>query len=292
MWLFYKIFTNTQIYNNTQMILYAREKNKMQEKKHDMLAFLNNDTENGRLELAEHFLIQPSVPFPSPDYSHNTLIYVFKGAISVRVRETTVRLTEGYALIASAGQSVEILDVPADASSACVRFDAQALPFGELRHDEIALRMPEAGFLLQRLLNAAERKNREAAEALLAVILYAVSENKRKIPGAVCQADKVRTYIDEHITEALTAESVSAALHYHPDYLNRVIRNNGGHTLKEYICTERLGYAEQLLAKTGMTNEEIAKTMHFTTTSHFLKFFKYHAGMTPTQYRISLLSQK
>ena len=82
----------------------------------------------------------------------------------------------------------------------------------------------------------------------------------------------------------LTASEVAARFGYNKDYLNRVFLKHGGLGLKEYINGMRTDHIRSLLLS-DLTLKQIAQQTGFEDYKDFLKFFRYHEGITPTQFR-------
>lgn len=88
-----------------------------------------------------------------------------------------------------------------------------------------------------------------------------------------------------HRHTPLTAEQIASHFGYHPDYLTRYFRSVCGMGLKEYMIGLRMEYLRSLLLSTDLPLKEIASRGGFEDERAFLKFFRYHAGMTPTEFR-------
>lgn len=70
-----------------------------------------------------------------------------------------------------------------------------------------------------------------------------------------------------------------------PNYLNKIVRQTLGTTAKAYIQRRLFEEAERQLSYTSLAVAEIAERLHFDSPSHFVRFFRKHAGRTPLQYR-------
>lgn len=73
-----------------------------------------------------------------------------------------------------------------------------------------------------------------------------------------------------------------------PNYLNKIIRQSLGTTAKSYIHQKLFAEAKRLLSYTILSVNEIAEWLHFDSASHFVRFFRKHADMSPLQYRQSI----
>ncbi len=75
-----------------------------------------------------------------------------------------------------------------------------------------------------------------------------------------------------------------------PNYLNRLVRANTGHSAMEWIEISRLNLAKSLLKQNRLQVSEIAAAVGIDDQSYFTRFFKKNEGFTPTRYREMLIS--
>lgn len=92
-------------------------------------------------------------------------------------------------------------------------------------------------------------------------------------------------FLQLHIYEGHTANFYAEKLCITPQYLNRVLKNQSGHTTYEWITRTLLGEIIKQLKDTITPVQLLADMFNFPDQSSFTKFFKRHTGMTPTQYR-------
>jgi AraC family transcriptional regulator len=92
-------------------------------------------------------------------------------------------------------------------------------------------------------------------------------------------------YIDSHIDEELTLESISSAIAMSPFRFARGFRKAAGHSPRQYIIQRRIERAKDLLRASRRGLAEIASLVGFSTQSHFTAMFRRHCGMTPKRYR-------
>lgn len=100
------------------------------------------------------------------------------------------------------------------------------------------------------------------------------------------------------LTAALRAWSVAEAWHdgpgafaarcgYHPDHVNRVVRDSYGCTTATLLQRHRLDRAAALLRLSDRSVLDIALSIGFSNQGHFHKSFKQRFGITPRGYRVS-----
>ncbi|MBQ9785316.1 MAG: AraC family transcriptional regulator [Clostridia bacterium] len=124
--------------------------------------------------------------------------------------------------------------------------------------------------------------DRRLAELTLAKFLL---ENRERADGKSKLTYEVREYVRVHARENLRVADVAKHFGYSPDHLSRMYRREFGHDLKEGITKQRLSFIESLLINTDYSVKEIATMSGFEDENIFVKFFKYHEGITPRTYR-------
>ncbi len=70
-----------------------------------------------------------------------------------------------------------------------------------------------------------------------------------------------------------------------PQYLSRLVEETSGTAASDWINRAVTLQAKLLLRSSGLTIEQIAEELHFSTTPYFCRFFKREIGITPTEYR-------
>lgn len=95
----------------------------------------------------------------------------------------------------------------------------------------------------------------------------------------------VVSYINEHMTEDLTLNSIAAALGYSPKYLSNCIGKLFGMNLRTLIAAIRVNKAKYLLRETDKTGLEIMAECGFGTERSFHRQFKAVLGRTPKYIR-------
>ena len=82
----------------------------------------------------------------------------------------------------------------------------------------------------------------------------------------------------------LKSTDVAAHFGYNTDYLSRLFHRQFGKTLKQFIDEVRVEYIKSQLLNTNYTLMQLAEMTGFSDYKYFLKFFKYHPGLTPSQF--------
>ena len=82
----------------------------------------------------------------------------------------------------------------------------------------------------------------------------------------------------------LKTTDVAEHFGYNGDYLSRLLKKSSGKSLKQCIDEGKILLIKNLLLNTNATLTEVASTCGFEEYKYFLKFFKYHENMTPTEF--------
>ena len=92
-----------------------------------------------------------------------------------------------------------------------------------------------------------------------------------------------------HLRDTATAQtridSLAAMLGCSPDSFLRRFRAVFGVSPKKYLQKELFSRATQLLANPALSVKEIAAQLEFSSEFYFSKFFRRHAGVSPSEYR-------
>ena len=97
-------------------------------------------------------------------------------------------------------------------------------------------------------------------------------------------ANKVIDWIRANSDLPLKTTQVATHFGYNSDYLSRLLKKYSGKSLKGHIDEAKISSIKDLLLNTNATLTEVAAAVGFEEYKYFLKFFKYHEGMTPTEF--------
>lgn len=90
-------------------------------------------------------------------------------------------------------------------------------------------------------------------------------------------------YIGNHIFQPIMVGDIAEALHISDSYLSKRFRDEMGITVKDYIHTEKLREARNLMKYTSMNLTQIADMLGYSDSSHFSKICKTYEGCTPKE---------
>lgn len=126
----------------------------------------------------------------------------------------------------------------------------------------------------------------EMTDCLARVLLHELKhQSDAEGSGDNVLAARVIEWIRANSHSGVTASDVAGHFGYNEDYISRLLKRYCGCGLKAKIDELRLMFIEHRLLESDMTLSEIAYDAGFHDYKLFLKFFKYHAGMTPGEYR-------
>ena len=123
-----------------------------------------------------------------------------------------------------------------------------------------------------------------SAEYLTRLIINEISFLSKKVEKSDNAAYKAAEYVTSNLRLRLTVADVAAHLGYNPDYLCRLFTRVFGTNLKKFIADETIKRAKMILNDGAKTPGVAARELGFENENLFSKFFKYHEGMTPSQY--------
>lgn len=102
------------------------------------------------------------------------------------------------------------------------------------------------------------------------------------------QETLVRRFFDLLIEACETQRKVSFyadKLCVTPKYLTTVVKAVSNHSVQSWINEAVLICAKRYIMTTDLTIHQIADTLHFSTASSFVRFFRMHVGCSPLDYR-------
>ena len=105
------------------------------------------------------------------------------------------------------------------------------------------------------------------------------------VPEHSTRIEEVLSYINEHIDQQLTLDSLAQRVSLSPFYFSRVFRKETGYTLREYLINTRINAARFYLRTTELSLKEISYRCGYGSDSTFCTTFKRITGMTPLEYR-------
>ncbi|URN93126.1 MAG: response regulator [Candidatus Pristimantibacillus lignocellulolyticus] len=100
---------------------------------------------------------------------------------------------------------------------------------------------------------------------------------------------KICRFIQEHLSEDLSLVRLAELYYFNPSYLSRFFKQEYGIKLSEYIDECRTRKAKELLCNGDLKVRDVALLVGYDAAHSFTRFFKKTTGMTPQEYRDSII---
>lgn len=137
-----------------------------------------------------------------------------------------------------------------------------------------------------------ERYRHEIIRTLFTTAFYLITDiNQRAEPGIRKQGrcevlfDEFMSLLQQHNKHERNVSFYAHLLNITPKYLSSVVKEVSGKTAARWIDESVILEAKALLKYSGMSIQEIAYHLNFSTQSFFGKYFKQHTGTSPSRYK-------
>lgn len=94
-------------------------------------------------------------------------------------------------------------------------------------------------------------------------------------------------YIQAHLSDPLTRESVAEHFALSPNHVSRLFRQQGHHRFVDYLLEVRLEHARELLRESRLPIKEVAALAGFNDHAYFHRVFRKVIKLTPMAYRMA-----
>lgn len=215
------------------------------------------------------------------------IIFVVKGAFEIREADRVFSITANDILILDKNTPHGGLTRQPDVSFFWAHFAGR--PDDIQLPKQLHLTNPSALLLLFRQLlhysNAPEYP-RIASDLVLRLILTEINvqyihlnDSRLALVNEICEWIRINT------DKVITAEDIAERFHYNKDYLSRLFRKSGLPGLKQTVIQAKINRARYLLLSTDLPVKDIAACVGYENYLEFLKFYKFHEGISPTAFR-------
>ncbi len=99
------------------------------------------------------------------------------------------------------------------------------------------------------------------------------------------RVQRAMDYLCRNIHRRITLTDLSKIAHLSPSRLSHLFREQVGVTPQQFLETERLERAKQLLELTAHNIQQVSRQVGFDNPFYFTRRFKKHTGQSPRQYR-------
>ena len=133
---------------------------------------------------------------------------------------------------------------------------------------------------------------KDRATYFLVSLLFSIfsclpQEDARSLTQTEKYVIQARNYIESMYSYTITVEQLAQYCGLDRRYLCRIFKAQTGQTLKEFIITQRMNRAKELLVSSALSVEDIARSVGYNDAFTFSKMFKKHTGKSPQKYRKS-----
>lgn len=134
-----------------------------------------------------------------------------------------------------------------------------------------------------------QNNNTPVIEGLLKVLLAKILQTGKPLPSSKGKMDNLFQEFQQLLAQdKLLKNSVAFyafQLNTSPQNLNTACRKSSGQPAAQVLAEFLINEAKRLLLYTDMSVSEISRQLDFKDDSHFIKYFKRHAGQTPNVFR-------
>ncbi len=102
------------------------------------------------------------------------------------------------------------------------------------------------------------------------------------------QLHKVEAYLNEHLSEDISVETLAKLVELSPFHFSRVFKQATGLPPSHFVTRERIARAQQMIRETPRSLIEIALEVGYVNPSHFTQVFRRVVGVTPAAFRAAL----
>lgn len=95
----------------------------------------------------------------------------------------------------------------------------------------------------------------------------------------------IMRYIDANIFLIKNFSDISDYFNYNYSYLSKVFKQTTKTTILDYLSTKKLERAKILIDEKKLSFTKIAEILNYASVYSFSKSFKYHFGISPTEYK-------
>ncbi|MCM8709894.1 response regulator [Clostridium sp. SYSU_GA19001] len=97
--------------------------------------------------------------------------------------------------------------------------------------------------------------------------------------------EEAKKFIDRNFAKGITIETIADELHYSPNYLSYIFKQEVGETIADYITKLKIEKAKNMLLDIRNKIYSVSEALGFSNTAYFCSVFKKFTLMTPKEYR-------
>ncbi len=178
-------------------------------------------------------------------------------------------------------------------------FNAQfkKIPQNFYKSEKRIFRDPNISLLLELLLSefmSVSYKQEEMMVHIFNQILIFTCRNflyksQKVLPSNVSKNEilcySIMRYIDANIFHIKDFSDIADYFNYNYSYLSKVFKQTTKITILQYLSNKKLEHAKLLIDERKLSLTKIAETLNYASIYSFSKSFKYHFGISPTEYK-------
>ncbi len=107
----------------------------------------------------------------------------------------------------------------------------------------------------------------------------------RSDPQSTSVISHVKRIIEQNYAERLSIKGLAQEVFLTPTYLCVLFKQQTGKTINEYITSERIQHAKELLTDSNILLYDVCFMVGYLSPSYFSKLFKKYTDLTPSEYR-------
>ncbi|EAZ87837.1 AraC family transcriptional regulator [Lysinibacillus fusiformis] len=257
-------------------------------------------------------LIHPDKPIQSYRMPTSMLVYTCGGTANVKLDQTLYQSERFGIFHGGKGTEISIHPVSSSVETYMVLYRAETPPFYKREIyrllEQINPFIQTYGFspgnptfFMEKFLNMKNHWNRESvlnqfySKIILYQIVYEIYNELEKGDILYCQPDYVvivKQYLEQHYSESVSIQQLIEMLPISRSQLIRLFKKREHKSPQELLNEKRLDSAKWHLQYTNATIQEIAVGCGFVDGLNLIRMFKKYNHMTPSEYRIKMITDK
>jgi len=136
------------------------------------------------------------------------------------------------------------------------------------------------------------RQERRLNEGQTSALLHSILMQLLEASGAAGSGtvgnslvDRAIAYIQEHLTDKLSVETIAAHVGYSTGYFSHLFTEETGMSPYQFVVRSRVEHAQQLLQTTQLSVQDVAFQSGFNSAANFCYTFRRFTGESPHEYR-------
>ncbi len=122
---------------------------------------------------------------------------------------------------------------------------------------------------------------------IIETVTRSISESREKKTNSLIH--KAINFIKDNFKKDITLEDVSKEVNISPHYFSKLFKDEMGENFIDYLTTLRINTAKEIMKSSLMSVKEICYEIGYGDPNYFSRIFKKVVGVTPTEYRDSIL---